>query len=57
MIFEGEPEEGRSPPLLCFRLEEKYLYPTDLLRSFTKSIEDDEHMDAAVKVSFVSELK
>ena len=35
MIFEEEPEEGRSPSLLCFRLEEKHLYPTDL---FTVSL-------------------
>ena len=43
--------------MLCFQLEEKHLYPTDLLRSFTKSIEYDEHMDSAVKDFFVSELK
>ncbi|KAL4556404.1 hypothetical protein LXL04_039055 [Taraxacum kok-saghyz] len=57
MLFEGEPEEGSSPTMLCFRLEEKHLYPTDLLCSFTQSIEDDEHMDADVKVSFVNKLK
>ena len=57
MLFEGEPKEGSSPTMLCFWLEEKHLYLTDLLRSFTQSLEDDKHMDAAVKVSFVSELK
>ena len=57
MLFEGEAEEGSSPTMLCFRLEEKHLYPTDLLRNFTQTIEDDEHMDADVKASFVSELK
>ncbi|KAL4583107.1 hypothetical protein LXL04_007671 [Taraxacum kok-saghyz] len=57
MLFEGEAEKGSSPIMLCFRLEEKHLYQTDLLRSFTQSIEDDEHMDADVKVSFTNELK
>ena len=57
MLFEVEPDEGSSPTMLCFRLVEKHLYPTDLLRSFTQSMEDDEDMDVDVKVSFVNELK
>ena len=57
MLFEGEAEEGSSPTKLCVRLEEKHLYQTDLHRSFTQSIEEDEFMDAEVKDSFVNELK
>ena len=52
-----QSEEGESPQLLCFRLEEKHLYPSDFLQSFVTSLEEDEVMDAATKESFLSELR
>ena len=52
-----QPEEGKSPQLLCFRLEEKHLYPSGFLQIFVTFLEDDEDMDAADKDSLLSELK
>ena len=43
--------------MLCFRLEEKHLYPSDFLQNFVISIEEDEDMDAADKESLLSELR
>ena len=31
---EDQPEKAKSPELLCFRLEEKHVYPTNLLCNF-----------------------
>ena len=46
---EEQSEEGESPQLLCFRLEEKHLYPSNFLQSFVSSLEEDEVMYAATK--------
>ena len=54
---EDQPEEGKSPQLLCFRFEEKHLYPSGFLQNFVTLLEDDEDMDAADKDSLLSELK
>ncbi|KAL4583073.1 hypothetical protein LXL04_007637 [Taraxacum kok-saghyz] len=53
---EEQSEEGMSPQMLCFRLEEKHLYPSDFLQNFVTSLEEDEDMDAADKESLLSEL-
>ena len=54
---EDQPEEGKSPQLLCFRLEEKHLYLSEFLENFISTLEDDDVMDAADKDSLLSELK
>ena len=54
---EEQSEEGTSPIMLCFRLEEKHLYPSDFLQNFVMTLEEDEDMDAADKESLLSELR
>ena len=58
LAYEEElSEEGKSTQLLCFRLEEKHLYPSDFLQNFVLTIEEDEDMDTAAKESLLSELR
>ena len=54
---EDQLEEVQSPQLLCFRLEEKHLYPSIFLQNFINMLEEDEVMEAVDKDSLLSELK
>ena len=58
ITYEEDPIEYGQPLLmLCFRYEEKHLYPSTFLRNFVASLEDDEEMDATNKTSLLNELK
>ena len=43
--------------MLCFRLEEKHLYPSEFLQNFINILEEDDDMEAADKDSLLSELR
>ena len=54
---EDQAEEGKSPQLHCFRLEEKHHYPSAFLQNFVATLEEDEDMEAADRESLLSELR
>ena len=54
---EDQPEEDKSPQLLCFRLEEKHLYSFKFLQNFVITFKEDEDMEAADKNSLLDELR
>ena len=43
--------------MMCFRLEEKHLYPSEFLQNFITTLEEDDDMEAANKDSLLSELR